>query len=176
MKGNDIMKANTVCFSGHRPEKFPSSDENSDIIIRIKKDIYREIKKSIDQGFTTFITGCARGVDIWAALMVIEQKHKNDNIKLISAIPYKEHGKSFKGKDKFLINNILLNSDEIIYVSESYSRDCMRLRNQFMVDNSSKLIAVVSDYRSGTGQTIRYANKQGLDTIIIDINKALKTL
>lgn len=29
-----------------------------------------------------------------------------------------------------------------------------RLRNQYMVDRSSKLIAVVDDYKSGTGQTI----------------------
>ena len=47
----------------------------------------------------------------------------------------------------------------------------MQKRNYFMVDNSSKLIAVVDDYRSGTGQTIRYAENKGIDVSIIDINK-----
>ncbi len=37
-----------------------------------------------------------------------------------------------------------------------------------MVDHSGKLIAVVSDYRSGTGATIRYARKQGIEVREID--------
>lgn len=37
-----------------------------------------------------------------------------------------------------------------------------------MVDNSCRLIAVVSDYKSGTGSTIRYAEKQGVPVRIIN--------
>ena len=37
-----------------------------------------------------------------------------------------------------------------------------------MVDRSGTLIAVVSDYRSGTGATIRYAEKQGIEVRTID--------
>ena len=40
-----------------------------------------------------------------------------------------------------------------------------------MVDHSSKLIGVVRDYKSGTGMTIRYAKKKGLNTNIIDLNE-----
>ena len=36
-----------------------------------------------------------------------------------------------------------------------------------MVDNSSLLIAVCGDPRSGTGQTIRYARKQGVEVKLI---------
>ena len=39
-----------------------------------------------------------------------------------------------------------------------------------MADRSSKLIAVVDDYKSGTGQTINYARKQGLKINIINVN------
>ena len=45
----------------------------------------------------------------------------------------------------------------------------MYKRNEFMVNNSSRLIAAVSDYRSGSGQTVRMALKQGLDIRYIDI-------
>ena len=103
--------------------------------------------------------------------MVMELKARGMPLKLIAAAPYREHGKSFRGRDKFTLGNIFLQADEIVYVSEIYSRDCMRLRNEYMVNRSDKLIAVVSDYRSGTGQTIRYAEKRRIEVRIINAEK-----
>lgn len=159
----------TVCFSGHRPEKLPDGGSDCSQVIRtIKSVLYKEIIESAENGYTSFVTGLARGVDLWAGEMVMELKARGMPLKLIAAAPYRGHGKNFKGKDKFTLGNILLKADEIVYVSESYSRECMRLRNEYMVDRSHKLIAVVSDYRSGTGQTIRYAEKKRIKVKIIN--------
>ncbi|MBP1561534.1 MAG: DUF1273 family protein [Oscillospiraceae bacterium] len=159
----------TVCFSGHRPEKLPDrGDERSQTVRMLKSMLYKEISDSVNEGFNCFVTGLARGVDLWAGEIVLELKAKNSGIRLVAAAPYRGHGSSFKGADKFILGNILRKADEVVYVSESYSKECMRLRNEYMVNCSGKLIAVVSDYRSGTGQTIRYAKQQGLATKIID--------
>ena len=40
----------------------------------IKKELRAEILNSINEGFNVFISGMARGVDIWAAEIVIELK------------------------------------------------------------------------------------------------------
>ncbi|MDE5577532.1 MAG: DUF1273 domain-containing protein [Oscillospiraceae bacterium] len=162
----------TVCFSGHRPEKLP--DEGSDrsqVIRTLKSILYKEIIDSAENGCTTFITGLARGVDLWAGEMIMELKAKGMPLKLVAAAPYKAHGNSFKGRDKFILGNILLKADEVVYVSENYTRECMRLRNEYMVNRSDKLIAVVSDYRSGTGQTIRYAERCRIEVKIINAAK-----
>ena len=45
----------------------------------------------------------------------------------------------------------------------------MRLRNQYMVDCSHKLLAVCRDSRSGTGQTIRMAERAGIAVKVIDL-------
>lgn len=162
-------KAKTVCFSGHRPEKLPDGGSESSPAIRVLKSlIYTEILNSVENRYDTFITGLARGVDLWAGEMILELKARGVPIKLVAAAPYRDHGSSFRGKDKFVLGNILLKADEIVYVSEKYSRDCMRLRNEYMVERSGKLIAVVSDYRSGTGQTIRYAERQRIKIKIIN--------
>ena len=162
----------TVCFSGHRPEKLPDGgNDHSQVIRTIKSILYKEILDSIDNGCTTFVTGLARGVDLWAGEMIMELKAQGMPLKLVAAAPYKAHGSSFKGRDRFILGNIFLKADEVIYVCENYSRDCMRLRNEYMVDRSDKLIAVVSDYRSGTGQTIRYAERRKLEIKIIDAAK-----
>ena len=159
----------TVCFSGHRPEKLPDGGSSRSQLVKMLKSIlYKSVIDSIDEGYNCFITGLARGIDLWAGEIVLELKAQGENIRLIAAAPYRGHGKNFVSYEKYTLGNILLKADEVVYVSENYDKGCMQRRNQYMVNRSGKLIAVVSDYRSGTGATIRYANKCGLITHIID--------
>lgn len=81
-----------VCFTGHRPEKLTRSER------LIKRDLEKEIKRAINDGFTTFITGMARGTDIWAAEIVLELKEKGKDIKLICASPYHGFEKCWGGR------------------------------------------------------------------------------
>lgn len=165
-------KNRTVCFSGHRPEKLPNSGDSSSQIIRILKSfLYKAVLDSIDEGYNCFITGLARGVDLWAGEIIMELKAQGKNIKLVAAVPYKGHGNGFHNDEKFTLGNILLKADQVVYVSEKYSKGCMQRRNEYMVNRSGKLIAVVSDYKSGTGATIRYAQRSGIITRIIDAKK-----
>lgn len=174
----DLLSANrfdinhTCCFSGHRPEKLAlGGDINSPQIRRLISMLYLEIESAINDGYTNFITGMARGVDLWAAGYIYEKRIKNPNIKLICAIPYKGHGKSLKNAEKWDYDNIVASADKVYILEDKYTKTCMQKRNHFMVDNSSRIIAVVENYRSGTGQTIRYAKSKGIDVHIIDINK-----
>lgn len=163
------MKEKTVCFSGHRPEKLPFKGDPSAPQTRMLISlIYKEIVNSVADGYDTFITGVAKGVDLWAGSLIADLKSQNTNIKLVSAVPYVGYGDNWKGLDKWNLRYILNKSDCIHYVCPIYRRDCMKKRNEYMVDNSSKLIAVVSNYKSGTGQTIRYAKAKNLDIKIID--------
>lgn len=164
-------KEKTVCFTGHRPEKLPGYGETENASLNvIRSMLYYQIYQSAEDGYKYFISGLARGVDLWAAEYVLEVKNRFPDIKLICAKPFAAHGENFKNQDLWSLSNVIEKADELICVSESYSRDCYRLRNQYMVDRSSKLIAVVDDYKSGTGQTINYARKQGLKINIINVN------
>lgn len=58
----------TCCFTGHRPEKLNVPEE---FVIRKLKDA---IEDAFTDGFINFITGMAKGVDIWAAEAVVELK------------------------------------------------------------------------------------------------------
>ncbi len=164
----NINKDKTVCFTGHRPEKMPFAPSDTVRLRTLKSLIYSEITSAIDRGFDTFITGMQRGVDLWAAEAVMElsARHK---LSLIAALPYKDMGKGFKGQDKWVFGRILNRADETVIISDDYTPGCMNKRNRFMVDNSSLLIAVVGDMRSGTGQTVRYAEKSGIEICRIDL-------
>lgn len=166
----DISK--TVCFSGHRREKLPDKGKTSSLKMRgILSMLYFEIEQSINDGYENFIVGGASGIDLMAAELIMQFIHSGKNIRLIVALPYPEFGSNYKNDDLFMRGNALETASQIITVSDSYYEGCYSKRNRFMVKHSSRLIAVVYDYKSGTGQTIGYAKKQKLDTKIIDAHK-----
>ena len=70
------MEGKTVCFSGHRPTKLPCHDESSPETNRLKSMLYKAIYDCVEEGYTNFVTGLAKGIDNWAADMVIEFKIK----------------------------------------------------------------------------------------------------
>lgn len=165
----DILKSRTVCFSGHRPEKLPlNGDSDSSVIRYLKSILYKEILDSITAGYDRFITGLARGVDLWAGEILMELKEQGEKISIIAVKPYKAHGDNFVGEEKYSLGRLISRSDEVICLADKYRKGCFQRRNEYMVDRSGKLIAVVSDYRSGTGATIRYAEKQGIEVRTID--------
>ena len=49
------------CFTGHRPEKL---EIGPDLVIR---RLDEAITAAIGRGYTAFISGAAKGVDLWAA-------------------------------------------------------------------------------------------------------------
>ena len=65
------MKDKTCCFTGHRPEKLKRNET------QVKEALERAIEAAVSRGFTHFISGMARGVDLWAAQLVLELKKQN---------------------------------------------------------------------------------------------------
>ena len=77
------LRKHRCCFTGHRPEKLHKPEE------QIKKDLEVAILQAVDDGFVTFISGMARGVDIWAAEIVLRLRESNPAIHLVAASPYR---------------------------------------------------------------------------------------
>jgi len=67
---------------GNRPEKLTRSDR------AIKNDLEKEIRQAVADGLNVFITGMARGVDIWAAQTVLMLRDEGYDVKLMCACPY----------------------------------------------------------------------------------------
>lgn len=62
------MNDNSCCFAGHRPEKLPwGHNEESEGCILLKLKLMVQIEEMRRRGVTTFYTGMAQGVDIFAA-------------------------------------------------------------------------------------------------------------
>jgi len=155
-------KSETACFTGHRVLSQKK-------IERIVKRLHEEIDRLIEQGVAVFISGGALGFDQIAASLIISKKEQGADIRLIFALPCRNQNEKWTDKQKQLYRSLLTEADEIRYVSEEYTPDCMKLRNYYMVDNSTYCICDFTKTISGTGQTVRYARQQGLEIINVAI-------
>ena len=70
------------CFTGHHPEKLKRTEE------AIKEGLEEAILKAVSDGYTTFITGMARGVDIWSGQIVLRLRQDKPDLRLFAALPY----------------------------------------------------------------------------------------
>ena len=65
------------CCTGHRPETLQERED------AVTAALEKEIRQAIADGFNVFITGMARGVDIWAAEIVLRLRDAGEAVRLI---------------------------------------------------------------------------------------------
>ena len=161
MTEND-KRMHRVCFTGHRPEKLTRTEKD------IVRDLEKEIRQAIADGLSVFITGMARGVDIWAAQIVLSLRNSGYDIKLICACPYDGFESGWSKDWQKQYKEILAAADFVKYVSEGYSRSCFQIRNEWMVNHAARVIAVFNGEKSGTKNTIDYAAKVDVPVVRIE--------
>lgn len=157
-------------FTGHRPKSFPwKYDEAAPDCVLLKEVLAKQIEMLADRGVTDFLSGMAQGVDIWSSQIVLDLQKKNPALKLHCVLPCKGQESKWTASAQERYRSILAQANEVVYVGQKYSRDCMLKRNRYLVDHSSFLLAVYNGTRrSGTGATVRYAINQGREIVIID--------
>ena len=155
------MRSKRCCFTGHRPEKLDVPERE------VKKLLESAIKQAVEDGFYTFITGMARGIDMWAGEIVLKLRIHNSDIHLICTPPYEGFEKRWDVSEQKLYQKILEKSDYTKYICDHYSRSCFQIRNVYMVDHSKRVIAAYNGASGGTKNTIDYATRKGVEVINI---------
>ncbi len=130
-----MNKAAVIAFTGQR--QLPKGQN----LKKLEGRLYAEIEKSIIEGYTTFLFGAALGWDQLCAKVVIQHKIQYPHIKLKAIIPFPGQENRWSGQEKSDYHALLQSCDEIIIVSQSFHKDCYRIRDQYLVDNAAKLIA-----------------------------------
>ena len=104
----------------------------------------------------------ARGVDIWAAQIVLMLRDEGYNVKLMCACPYEGFERGWSQEWQKAYREILAAADFVKYVCEGYSRACFQIRNEWMVNHSARVIAVFNGEKSGTKNPIDNATRQNV--------------
>ena len=120
-------------------------------------------------GVTDFYAGRAYGFYAVSAFSVLHLK-ENYPVKLHLILPCskEEQSRKWTAEQKAELEKLLRLADSVEYVSDRYYKGCMKARNARLVELASDYGICYwnpSNYRSGTGQTVRMAQKKGIEVI-----------
>ncbi len=153
------MEEKTCCFTGHR--NIPQHKRPE-----VETAIRLEVMSAIEDGYTRFISGFAEGADLMFAAVVTELKEQAPGLRLEAAIPYV--GRLYRQDQAFL--DLVATCDGMKIISEKNTRNCYHARNRYMVDESSRVIAVYDGREGGgTGYTINYARTHDKEVRVIGV-------
>ena len=165
MQDTEIVRINTVCFTGHR--SIPAARA-----LMIPKALEMLISGLIAMGAKSFRLGGAIGFDTIAALSVLEAKEKHPHITLDLILPCRDQARGWNENNTRAYNYILSRADSVSYVCDTYHKGCMHERNRRLVDGSDILIAYLERTTGGSAFTYNYAKEKGVEIInIYDIVK-----
>ena len=164
------MLDNCCAFTGHRPYKFPwRYDESDSRCVALKTALTEQITALMKAGITDFFSGCADGVDCWAALIVLGLRKENPALKLHCILPCEGQADRWSDSAQERYHLILEQADSVEYVSREYYNGCMLDRNHRLVESAGVLLAVYNgERRGGTAATVRYARRLGRRVVILD--------
>ena len=142
-----IENVNNVCsFTGHRIlSKNFNEQELKTVIVGL-----------IKEGVNTFLVGMALGFDSKCFQTLYYLKREYD-IRIIAVVPCADQSRYFNKSQKEEYQKMLSQADETVVLSNGYYDGCMMVRNHYLVDNSSVVVAYINYNRGGTYQTVKYA-------------------
>lgn len=149
-------------FTGYRPQKMPwGFNEEAPECIDFKARLKEQIEQLIGEGYAHFISGGAMGMDTWAAEAVLELKKTYPWILLEMVSPYDGQASKWEPTYRYRHDYLFENADITTATSHEYTRDCMFLRNRYLVDNSDLVLAAYDGQAGGTAMTVEYAHQHG---------------
>ena len=151
-----------VFFTGHRI--FKANDETIGNLVAV-------LIKLISEGSRDFYAGGALGWDMLCEKAVLKLRDEFPDIKLhlILPCPPEEQTAFWLIIQIEEYHKIIKAADNVEIVSEHYGKNCMKKRNERLVELGDVCVCYYNEkkIRSGTGQTVRIAEKQGKEIINI---------
>lgn len=164
-----IDRAQTCCFTGHRPQQLPWHHNQDDPrCIAVRERLKSEIERAYQNGYRRFLCGMARGVDLMAGELVADAKTRHPDIVLEAAIPCEGQTHGWTNAEKARYQALLSRCDIVPEYLPAYDKSSMMRRNQYMVLESSLIIAVFNGTPGGTRNTLIFAMQNGLELVVID--------
>lgn len=163
-------RSTTCGFTGHRPVKLPwGMNENDPRCIALKEELAIRLEAIYSVGYRHFICGMAIGCDFYFAEAVIALREKHPDVTLEAAIPCGSQPDRWAENQRRRYNTLIDSCNNIKVMQISYTPDCMMKRNEYIVNNSSLMLACFDGRPGGTMKTLLYAERNNVKTIIIDI-------
>lgn len=166
-----LEREKTCCFTGHRPEKLPwGADERDPRCLALKRSMEREIEGLYLRGYRHFISGMARGADLYFVEAALAVREKYPELSVEGAVPCEGQADRWPEAERRRWRAALDACDLETVVQHHYDRWCMHRRDRYMVDRSAAILAAFDGTPGGTMYTLNYAMDHGLEILLLDLN------
>ena len=163
-------RAQTCCFTGHRPMKLPwGMNEDDPRCLMLKAELAARLEGLYALGFRRFLCGMAIGCDMYFAEAVLALREDHPDVRLEAVIPFGDQPGRWNERQRRRYNSLIDRADRVTVLQTVYTSDCMMRRNRWMVDRSSILLACYDGRPGGTMNTILCAERSGLRVILIEL-------
>ena len=160
----------TCCFTGHRPMKLPwGMNEKDPRCLALKLELAARLEALAALGYRSFLCGMALGCDMYFAEAVLALRDRWPDVRLEAAIPFGDQPGRWNEEQRRRYNRLIDSADKVTVLQYTYSSDCMMQRNRYMVDHASLLLACFDGRPGGTMNTILYAERSGVQVIVLDV-------
>lgn len=155
--------AHTCCFSGSRPEKLGFDWQREPYFFDVlRTDLRAAIRHAVDLEYRRFITGMSRGFDLWAAEEVINLQREFPHLELICALPFHGMSSHWEPYWREMFTRAHEGADYEVYLSDRFLPGCYHARDNYMVQQSSRVICWNNGTSGGTAYTCKYAERRGV--------------
>ncbi len=138
----------TACFTGHRTYNGSHNEELAEAIRRL-----------YDEGYRTFLCGMAVGFDLAAAEVALSLRNELAELRVVAVVPFSDMQRRFSESQRARFERVVIEADKVITLATRYSVEVYAVRNNYLVDNSSAVIAYFDGSKGGTAYTVRRAVK-----------------
>lgn len=144
----------TVSFTGHRGYEGYTNEALCEQIVTL-----------YNEGYRIFLCGMAQGFDIVAGECVLALRRGLPGLQLRCIIPFHGQERKFSGDYRERYSRLVSEADDVLVLQKQYQTGAYHQRNNYLIDNSSVLIAYYNGTSGGTHYTVHRAAKRGLRVI-----------
>ncbi len=157
----------TVAFSGNRHITPPQNLIIKDLEGDVRSILSEIIAQCYAEGKRVFLSGGAVGFDLIAAEEVIRFRASHHNVQLIFIVPFEGQEAKYSEREKEHYIDLISQSNQVVTISTEYNISAYHLRNDYLIEHSSQLIAYNNRKGRGTASTVKRAAKRGVEIINI---------
>jgi uncharacterized phage-like protein YoqJ len=153
-----------LAITGHRPPKVGGYS--------IPNGVYNAVMRAMDEALVCLcpeivITGMALGIDQWMAELCVD-----NGVPFVAAIPFDGFDSKWPRESQEHYRRLLSQAYHIQVVSPGapYDPRLMQVRNQWMVRQCDKLLAVFNGSTGGTANCVRAARNMQKEVVLANIH------
>jgi len=144
----------SVAFTGHRTYGGQAAEALCAVVRRLHA-----------RGCRTFLCGMAVGFDLAAAEAVVACRQELPDIALVAVIPFEGQERGFSAADRERYARVRAAADSEVVLLPAYRPGCYALRNDYLVDRASVVVAWYDGSPGGTRYTVRRALRRGREVV-----------